>query len=95
MIIYFRHDDGRISTRELGEPAGGVHLAVAPPAGATLIEEQEGRAELERLEMVRQSRREERRAELLAGRRGVYDELVALGVSPTAAGLLAGVPVTP
>lgn len=92
MILYFRHSDGSISTRELGPPAGPVTLSVAPPAGAELIDAETGRAELDRLERIRQGKADHRRAELLAAKRAVHDELVALGVSATAAAALAGLP---
>lgn len=89
MILYFRHDDGRISTRELGE-AAGVRLRLSPPAGATLIEEHTALAALAEHEQIRRAKREATNEQAAERRLGVYGELLELGLSPASAALLSG-----
>jgi hypothetical protein len=89
MILYFRHGDGRISTRELSE-AAGVRLRLSPPAGATLIDEHVALAELAEHERIRRTKREVTNEQAAERRLGVYAELLELGLSPASAGLLSG-----
>lgn len=90
MILYFRRErDGAIITRELAE-AAGVRMRVSPPAGAVPIDPDVALAELAELEARRTARREAERAVYAESRRGAFEELLALGLSPAAASAISG-----
>lgn len=90
MIIYFRRrTDGAIITRELAE-AAGVRMRVSPPADAEPIEAEVALAALAALEVERTARREADRARYAECRRGAFEELLGLGLSPAAASALSG-----
>lgn len=90
MILYFqRVADGAIITRELGE-AAGVTARLSPPAGTVPLEPGDALAELGRLAAERDRRRTAEAAGYAQTRADAFAELVALGLSPAAAGALSG-----